>query len=175
MKKTLQIHQATAKDHQVIKEILTQTAEWLKSIGSTQWSEVLQGKDNHNTPKAIERGEVYYATLDGKVAGMFILWNQQSNWDKEMWGADNQEWMYLHRVNIMREFAGTSVAHDIVEEAKNIALEKQVKGIRLDCMAEKEYLNTFYKAAGFTFVKEIKNYDTGVERADFNLYHYLLP
>lgn len=174
MEQELQIHQATIEDNQIINELLTQTAQWLKSIGSTQWSEVLEGRDNHNTPRAIERGEVYYATLNGEVAGMFILWNNQSDWDREMWGPDNKEWMYLHRVNIMREFAGTSVAHDIVEEAKKIALKKQLKGIRLDCMAEIEYLNAFYKDAGFSFEKVIKEYDTGVEKADFNLYHYLL-
>ena len=86
MESQIVIHQATTNDVVLIQGILKQTAQWLKSIGSTQWSEILEGKDNHNTPLAIERGEVYYATMDNQVAGMFILWNKQSSWDKEMWG-----------------------------------------------------------------------------------------
>lgn len=175
MESQIVIHQATTNDVVLIQGILKQTAQWLKSIGSTQWSEILEGKDNHNTPLAIERGEVYYATMDNQVAGMFILWNKQSSWDKEMWGYDhNQEWLYLHRVNIVREYAGTSVAQQMIEEAKKVAVKKQVKGIRLDCMAEKNYLNNLYQGVGFTFVKKIIGYDTGIEEADFNLYHYLI-
>lgn len=175
MESQIVIHQATSNDASLIQGILMQTAQWLKSIGSTQWSELLEGKDNHNTPLAIERGEVYYATLDNHVAGMFILWNKQSNWDKEMWGhTPDEEWLYLHRVNIVRKYAGTAIALRMIEEAKHIAAKKQTKGIRLDCMAEKEYLNNLYQESGFSFVKRIKDHDTGIEKADFNLYHYPL-
>lgn len=169
------MHQAMGNDINLIQGILKQTAQWLKSIGSTQWSEILEGKDNHNTSLAIERGEVYYATVDNKVAGMFILWNKQSNWDKEMWGYDrNQEWLYLHRVNIVRKYAGTTVVQQMIEEAKQIAIKKQAKGIRLDCMSEKNYLNNLYQESGFSFVKKIEEYDMGMETADFNLYDYSL-
>lgn len=175
MEPQLMIHLATENDLELIKGILKQTAQWLKSIGSTQWSEILEGKDNHNTPLAIERGEVYYATVDNKIAGMFILWNKQSHWDREMWGNDTeQEWLYLHRVNIIRQYAGTTVVKQMIEAAKQIAVEKQARGIRLDCMAEKSYLNDLYQESGFSFVKRIKEYDTGVEKADFNLYNYTL-
>lgn len=175
MESQVVIHLAMKNDLVLIQGILKQTAQWLHSIGSSQWSEILEGKDNHNTPLAIERGEVYYATVDDQVTGMFILWNKQSKWDEEMWGYDrNQEWLYLHRVNIVRKYAGTSVVHQMIEEAKKIAVKKQVRGIRLDCMAEKSYLNNLYQDIGFSFVERIKNYDTGVEKVDFNLYHYLV-
>lgn len=173
MKKNIIIHQARPEEEQLVHNILRETALWLRSIGSTQWGDILKGQDNHDMSGAIVRGEVYYATVAGQPAGVFILWNTQSQWDEMLWGKE-EGWMYLHRLAIIRQYAGTELSSKLIQSAKEIAARKQMKGVRLDCMTERENLNHLYEEAFFTFVKKVSDWDTGEEKADFNLYQYTL-
>lgn len=175
MKGNIKIHQAEFKDLELVRRLLQETALWLRSIGSTQWSDILEGRDNHNILQAVKNGEVYYATIDKQPAGMFLLWASQSEWDAGLWGNEAAgEWFYLHRLMIRRQYAGTSFARRLLESAKEIAGNKQKKGIRLDCMAERDYLNYLYTQAGFVLIKNVKEWDIGNETADFNLYQYTI-
>ncbi|WP_277631023.1 GNAT family N-acetyltransferase [Atopococcus tabaci] len=165
------VHQAKEEELPIVQDILMQTAGWLKSIGSKQWNGILEGKDHHDTPAAIRRGEVYLATVQGRPAGMFVLWDRQSEWDGELWGIDeSQDYMYLHRVNIVREFAGQGVASKMLAASLEIAKDKGKKAVRLDCLASNDYLNKFYAGAGFAQVGVAKDHDAGEQTADFNLY-----
>lgn len=173
MSEELKIHQAKVEDLELIREILKESALWLRSTGSTQWSDVLEGRDNHNVPLAIQRGEVYYATIGDNPGGMFILWANQSDWDAGLWGQDsNEQWLYLHRLAIRRQFAGTELSSFLIQAAKEVSSNRRKKGIRLDCMAEKDYLNQFYLRVGFTLIQTVKEWDTGEQKTDFNLYQY---
>lgn len=173
MSEELKIHQAKEEKLELIRDILKESALWLRSTGSTQWSDILEGKDNHDVPLAIQRGEIYYATIDDNPAGMFILWENQSDWDAGLWGPDsNEQWLYLHRLAIRRQYAGTQLALFLIQAAKNVSSNRGKKGIRLDCMAEKAYLNDFYVRSGFSLTQTVKDWDIGEEKADFNLYQY---
>lgn len=167
----IRVHQAKEDELPIVQDILMQTAGWLKSIGSKQWNGILEGKDHHDTPAAIQRGEVYLATVQDKPAGMFVLWDRQSEWDRELWGMDESlDYMYLHRVNIVREFAGQGVASELLAASLEIAKSKGKKAVRLDCLAANDYLNKFYAGAGFKQVGVVKEHDAGEQTADFNLY-----
>ncbi|MGX7420309.1 GNAT family N-acetyltransferase [Carnobacterium gallinarum] len=174
MENKIKLHQAKLEELQLIEGMLTDTAKWLKSIGSKQWNGILEGKDNHNTANAIEKGEVFYCTLENKPVGMFILWQNQSEWDQELWGTEDSEaYFYLHRLNLVREFAGKGIALDMLERIKEYGKVNQKTGIRLDCLASNEPLNQMYKKANFNFLKTIYNHDAGEQISDFNLYEYL--
>ncbi len=80
MAKKMIVRQANLKDKAVIESMLKQAALWLQAKGSKQWSGILTGQDRHNPPEAIERGEVFLGTVDNQAAGMFVLWNHQSEW-----------------------------------------------------------------------------------------------
>lgn len=169
------LHQAEITDLALIEEMLYETASWLKSIGSKQWNGVLEGKDNHNTQQAIERGEVFYCTIDKEPVGMFILWSKQSEWDSQLWGIDDStDYFYLHRLNIARKFSGQGIANKILTEISTYSQEKEKNGVRLDCIASNEVLNQLYQSANFVFLKTIYNHDAGEQVADFNLYQYNL-
>lgn len=176
--KEFEIHQAVPEEKELIENILFQAATWIKSKGSKQWSGILgQGntKDNHDTLSAIKRGEVYFATIEEEPAGMFLMWDHQSEWDKTLWGNDPSEaFMYLHRLAVLRKYAGQGISQKLIESAIQIAKAKEKQAIRLDCMSEKEYLNQLYKNAGFVFAGKVEDHDAGEQIADFNLYQYQL-
>lgn len=171
----MKINVKQAKEEKVVQALLLQAAQWLQSKGSLQWKGILEGIDNHDTPSAIERGEVYIAEIKKEPVGIFILWDHQSEWDEKLWGKDKtSDWLYLHRLTIDRSFSGKGLSSDLIEAAKEIGELKNKKGIRLDCMANKTYLNQLYQRNQFELLETVYQHDAGEQVADFNLYQFNL-
>ncbi|MDT1940518.1 GNAT family N-acetyltransferase [Carnobacterium divergens] len=171
MNTQLKLNKATMNDYPLITELLIESAKWLKSKGSKQWNGILEGKDNHDTKSAIERGDVFYFTMENSPVGMCILWNKQSSWDQELWGVDKSDhFFYLHRLAINRHYSGQGIAMKILTEVEKYSKKENKKEIRLDCIADNQVLNKLYQDAGFNFYKTIYQHNAGEQIADFNLY-----
>lgn len=170
----LQERLARTEDWPRIEELLHGVVRWLQSKGSKQWSDVLGGNDAHNTKARIEQDQVYIVENEtNDLVGVFILWDEQSPWDIDLWGReDTDEYAYLHRVAISRDYSGQSLGAPVVELAKKAAKENGKKAIRLDCRANLAPLNNLYQGTGFELVKVRKDYDSGDAVQDFNLYEY---
>lgn len=144
-------------DTEDIQKLLFKTALWLKSKGSQQWSALLEGKDVHNTAQAIRNNHVFVFKNNGQLAGMVILLDSPSNWDKELWtDGENKdvgidEYLYLHRLAIDRELSGGNLGLLIMNWVKEGIVFENKKGIRLDCMANVPALNEFYKNRDFQY------------------------
>ncbi|WP_062110849.1 GNAT family N-acetyltransferase [Bacillus niameyensis] len=153
--------QAEMEDTDEIILLLRETAEWLSSKGSSQWSGLLTGDDSHDTAGAIERGDVFVCRYRDELAGMAILMRQPSEWDCRLWGekADFEDQaIYLHRLAIRRKYAKTGLGQAILQWCDSgISFEnKQI--IRLDCVADNHHLNQFYKANGYSYIGEKGGY-----------------
>ncbi|WP_239616712.1 GNAT family N-acetyltransferase [Cohnella mopanensis] len=153
------ITRAEPEDTQEIMRLLVNTAEWLLSKGSNQWNALLRGEDSHNTPESINKGEVYIFRQDPKIVGMVILLQQPNAWDLDLWGErtkDNSA-IYLHRLAINRKFAGKGVGKNIMNWVDTEAPKLGKRVIRLDCLANNEVLNGFYRSLGYEFVGKASN------------------
>ncbi|MGG1571686.1 GNAT family N-acetyltransferase [Fictibacillus sp. NRS-1165] len=156
-------YQASAEDTQEVMGLLVNTAQWLKSKGSTQWSELLEGKDVHGMARSILEGDVFiFKNKESKIAGVVMLPQKASAWDLELWGEDHQAAIYLHRLAIDRNAAGKNLGGDILNWVTNSISFSGKSVIRLDCIASNESLNRFYRGAGFTF--------RGTSESGFNIY-----
>lgn len=168
---SIEVRKAKEEDFPIVQSLLKQTAEWLQSIGSKQWSGILEGKDNHNTPEAVKRGEVYLGYIEEDPVGMFVMWDHQSAWDRELWGQDDTDgYFYLHRLNVSRSFAGKGIASQLLEKGLEEAHKAGKKAVRLDCIEKNKYLNQFYQKAGFEKIRTVEDHDAGEQIANFNLY-----
>ncbi|MBD2869046.1 GNAT family N-acetyltransferase [Paenibacillus arenilitoris] len=154
----IKVYQAREADTQAVAQLLVRTAEWLKSQGSAQWNALLRGEDSHNTPEAIKRGEVYLFMKGDMLAGMVMLMQKASAWDRQLWGEEGHESsVYLHRLNINREAAGGGLGEAIVRWADSgIAFDGKDR-IRLDCIASNPKLNELYKRCGYTYAGSASN------------------
>lgn len=171
--KDILIKEATVEDVSTIKGILYDTAVWLNKKGSTQWAGLLKGEDVHNIQKAIEKKEVFLAYNKNEVIGTFALWDKQTQWDIDLWGPEkHSNYYYLHRIAVDRNCQGKSKGSILIEGAKKNAVNNHKKGIRLDCIASNDRLNSFYLNNDFQFVKTIKDYDNGEGLQDYNLYEW---
>ncbi|MNI44624.1 Acetyltransferase (GNAT) family protein [compost metagenome] len=159
----VQAFQALTDDQHLVHELIIQTARWLQSTGSTQWSGLLHGHDNHNLPGAISRGEViaFRETDEVELAGSVILQQQPSEWDRKLWNlaeADQGTAVYLHRLVINRRNSGKGLGRDMMSWIEKGIQFAGKDRIRLDCIANNEKLNSFYQQCGYTYKGETNGF-----------------
>ncbi|BBI34214.1 GNAT family N-acetyltransferase [Cohnella abietis] len=146
------VKQAEPEDTQAIMRLLVNTAEWLLSKGSSQWNALLRGEDSHNTPEAIEQGEVFIFKQDTQLVGMFMLQKEQSKWDRELWGEEtDKSSVYLHRLAINRKFAGKGIGKQMMLWVNSGIPYPGKNTIKLDCASNNTILNAFYRELGYDF------------------------
>lgn len=154
---------ATLGDADEAQQLMVETARWLHSKGSTQWGGLLKGQDDHNLSAAIERREViiFKDVQSGELAGMVILQQQPSEWDRNLWGLGQDDpgtSVYLHRLVVSRKYGGTGLGENILAWAESGVTYKGKDRIRLDCIAHNEVLNRFYQQCGYTYKGEVKGF-----------------
>ncbi|SEG67387.1 N-acetyltransferase [Paenibacillus sp. UNC499MF] len=161
---------AGMEEYPEIERLMVDTAKWLRSKGSTQWSGLLSGSDDHDMAGALERGEVVvFKGTEGTLLACVILQQEPAEWDRNLWRLDPGETgtaVYLHRLVVERGQAGRSLGRTVMDW---IGREMSFPGkdrIRLDCIAGNETLNAFYKNCGYTYIGE---------SGGFSLYEFILP
>eukprot|EP01117_Protostelium_nocturnum_P018805 TRINITY_DN7945_c0_g1_i1.p1 TRINITY_DN7945_c0_g1~~TRINITY_DN7945_c0_g1_i1.p1 ORF type:complete len:179 (-),score=55.86 TRINITY_DN7945_c0_g1_i1:28-564(-) len=144
--------QASEKDEEEVMGLLIKTARWLKSRGSVQWNDLLEGKDKHGTAQSIKNGDVYIFKnrLNGMAVGVVVLFQNPTPWDINLWGQHEDTSIYLHRLTVDREFAGKNLGREILRWVHDGILFEGKSLVRLDCYADNINLNKLYSEEGFT-------------------------
>lgn len=155
-----QMEQATSQDTEAILALLLDTAKWFKKNGSTQWNGLLEGIDTHHTEERIQEGDVFVCREKDDVAGMVMLLRNPSEWDRKLWGdrSTDNDAIYLHRIAINRAYANEGLGAKILNWAAESNRFEGKNRIRLDCVAQNEFLNSYYKKAGYTYIDEYDGY-----------------
>lgn len=155
---------ATKKDENELAELMLEIAQWLQSLGSTQWAGILEGKDIHQTDKAISRGEVFIfrSKENNEIAGSVIMQNNASEWDISLWGEsaikNDDQAVFLHRLVVARSYAGKGVGRKIMEWAEKFIHSSDKAVIKLDCISSNAKLNQFYTSCGYQLVGETNGF-----------------
>lgn len=174
MTKEVIVRQANEKDWHQVRHLLIQVSSWLAEQGSIQWRGLLSGRDSHQTQERIEKEQVYLAeNIDKLLLGMYILYDNPSQWDSDLWGGDyRQDYYYLHRLAVNRNFNGQGISRILLDNAKESTRKTSKKALRLDCRADVEALNQLYSKNGFELVGCREDYPDGDRLTSFNLYEY---
>ncbi|MBC1332204.1 GNAT family N-acetyltransferase [Listeria booriae] len=149
---TLTMREASVSDGGSLQQLMIDTATWLKESGSTQWGDILEGKDVHQLRDRIRDGEVFVlCDADEQLAAAFILRKTASEWDAGLWRNQKQvPARYLHRLMIARKYAGQNLSLTLLDWASGESQRTGYDWLRLDCIASNQKLNTLYQVAGFT-------------------------
>lgn len=152
---------AEPNETEEIMSLLIETAEWLKSKGSTQWNGLLNGYDSHDTAHAIQQGNVFIFKKDTDIAGLVMLLSKPSKWDIQLWedrAHDTDGAVYLHRLAVGRKYASTGLGQSILNWCTHGITFTDKELMRLDCVAENDILNSFYTRNGYVYVGEKDGY-----------------
>jgi ribosomal protein S18 acetylase RimI-like enzyme len=141
----LVLRQARPADLDTVVSMLEEAARWMVRRGIEGWTP--DGFSRDRIAVLIERGEIYLAVLAGRPTGTFALqWS-----DRETWGDVPDDAGYIHGLAIRREFAGTGLGREMLVRAEQMVSRSEREYLRLDCVADNEALNEYYRRAGFAY------------------------
>lgn len=146
------IRHAKKEEIVIIREWLQETAHILQHKGVQQWRQFLQ-YENTEIIVADFMKEYLYVFVTGQdqpVASLSLC--LQEEWDHRLWN-DRKEAYYIHRLVVSKRGKGLHIGSQLIEWAKQKAREEG-RLLRLDCIANNEFLRMFYDRQGLSFVRE---------------------
>ena len=145
MYQRLEVREASTVDLDAIMSMLEEAARWMVRRGIEGWTPGALSRTR--IAELIEAGEMYLAVLEGQPVGTFALqWE-----DRETWGQVPDDACYVHGLAIRREFAGMGLGRGILRRAEQMVVRAGRQYLRLDCVADNEALNHYYRRAGFGY------------------------
>jgi ribosomal protein S18 acetylase RimI-like enzyme len=132
---------ATAADADVILDILRSASGARAAPGRATW-----GSEFPDVIEDLPGGLVHLATLGGLPAGAFVLrWS-----DENVWGPDDGDAGYLHRLATRPEVAGQGLGARLIATADDLIRDCGRDWLRLDCDRDNQRLRDYYESLGFS-------------------------
>ncbi|WP_410537484.1 GNAT family N-acetyltransferase [Streptomyces sp. KL2] len=132
-----------------VESLLRGASSWLASRGIDQWQ---YPPHRDRIVAALEQGVCFLAFEDGEPIATIQV---DDFADPEFWSPDDEPGaaLYVHRMAVSREAAGTGVGGKLLEWAADRAAVQGKRWLRLDAWKDNEGLHQYYKAVGFTLVR----------------------
>jgi GNAT superfamily N-acetyltransferase len=150
--------EATDENLQVVLRLIDEAAQWLHTKDTDQWA--------RPWPDPISRNERVWRGLQGKktwfvqdeaqntLATVTIATHANHDvWPASAWGGEsprNSDAVYVHRLIVAREQAGTGLGSDLFDWAgQRAARQYGAKWIRIDVWTSNSDLHKYYESRGF--------------------------
>lgn len=152
--------QCTLEDVQQLARIRREIEESLAAEGIEQWPVGSMGAEQ--IEQLIRDGE-WWAIRDGDDIAVAV---RLLDSDPLLW-PDNRKALYLHSLMVNPEYGGRGLARDLFEILIDVARERGLKQIRLDCVPR---LLPFYEKLGFIRTGFWHTWNTSETEVSYLLY-----
>lgn len=144
------VKQANECDIPIIEEILLDAVNWMSKSGlQNQWNE--SNVKWSNLSKSYKISDFYVSYQNGLPTACIAL----TDYDPTYWpNIAKGESLYLHKVAVKRIFAGKGFAKELIDFTKNLAINRSINTIRLNCNKHRSKLRAVYEKEGFICVGE---------------------
>lgn len=126
-----------------------QAMAYQKKVFNKHWL----GFERDRVAKEIEEGRQFKVMVDGDVAAVFVITNDDPLIWKEL---DKDRAVYLHRIVTHPDHRGKGIVPMIIAWAKGFCREHHRDFIRLDTWLDNTKLVAYYGSCGFSFVRNAK-------------------
>jgi len=134
-------------------DLMEEVAEWLEGRGIQQWRAGNFRRSVDYYSGSIQKQEVHLAFIRDQLAGTLrILLREPIVWPEVAVG----DGVYVHSLAVRRLWAGLGLGLRMLEWAGKQAVLMGGNYVRLDCMADNEFLPLYYERAGFRERGEIE-------------------
>lgn len=145
----LRVKRAPPKETERVVEILEEATQWVYEIGQSVWRpgqfRDTAGPMRLALDKSIEQGHVYLGFVGDESAGTFILQPD----DPIFWPDAPDDALYIHKLAVLRRFAGRGVGRELIAWADGQAVRAGKEFLRLDTPTENPVLRRYYEEMGF--------------------------
>ncbi|OWR32744.1 GNAT family N-acetyltransferase [Saccharibacillus sp. O23] len=145
----LRIREAKREEAELLANLMREAAQVMVDNGVEQWKPEMFNAQT--VLSYFDTRRVFLLTAEDRPAGLFTL--QES--DPAYWAdADDDRYLYLHRLTVRPEYRGLDYGGFMLRFAEKEAARRGKLGLRLDCVAHLPSLNAYYVRGGFRFVAE---------------------
>lgn len=142
----LRIVPAQSEDLAQYIDLMEEVAEWLEERGIKQWQVGNFRRSIDYYTGSIQKQEVYLAFIQDHLAGTLrILLRELTVWPD----VADEDGVYVHSLAVRRQWAGHGLGMRMLEWAEKQAALMGRRHVRLDCVANNEFLPLYYERAGF--------------------------
>lgn len=140
---------------------------WVKDVYPTrETAEIGIGKNN-----------LFILKVNNEIAGTIILNHEpEHGYDTAKWQIDakEDEFFVIHTLAIHPKFLGQGIGFQLLQFAKEYAIQNKMKSIRLDVTVKNEPAIALYQKCGYQYIDTV---DLGLNRPDlkwFKLFELVL-
>lgn len=145
------IRKAVPDDAPRMLELWKRLGEWLRERGIDMWRPERFSLDEIQAFFK-DGADLYLAEMDGSLAGTYvIMWSDPSIWGE----SDSTAAGYIHRLAVDRRYRGRGIGSRLLRDAEDRIRQNGKTVARLDCMADNERLNRYYRDHGYQFVRRV--------------------
>lgn len=139
----LVVRMAEPDDVEPVLDLLAEAGHWVRAVtGISQWPKRFPRQFMIDL---VDRGVLYVAHDDRVLAATLCL-----QWaDPTFWPDADDNAVYVHRLAVMRFYAGRGIGERLLDWAAERAVEAGRAFVRVDCMTENAGLRRYYESLGF--------------------------
>lgn len=148
----IQVINSQISDIETIFQFYDMAIAHQKKVFNKHW----QGFSRSLVETEIAENRQYKILVNGEVACIFAVTFE----DKLIWGDQDVDSIYIHRIVTHPEFRGYSFVKEIIKWAKAFAPLNGIEYIRMDTWADNEKLLAYYTGCGFDYVGVVTMQET---------------
>lgn len=142
----LRIISARSEDLERYLDFLEGVADWLAERGIRQWRQGSFRLSADHYADSISRGEVQLAFIGDELVGTFrLLLREPIVWPDIV----EDDSVYVFNLAVKRTRADQQLGRRLLAWAADRAARLGRRWVRLDCMADNDFLHGYYTRAGF--------------------------
>jgi GNAT superfamily N-acetyltransferase len=157
----VKIRKAVSDDLSTILRWRTEAADWLRRLGSDQWSDSGLSRDAFidRVTDSIRTGETWIAEDDdGTPLGTIAV---DLNPDPGLWSEEELEVAFvIHRMITDRSAVGRGVGAHLLDHAEYLARRAGRRMLVLDAWSSNRGLHAYYESQGFRQVRTVSDHYT---------------
>lgn len=159
----LKVEPAQPADAEAVEALLDAAAVWQQSRGFDQWR---PGQFGEEVRQTIAGGYLFVARREGAIVGCFMFDTQQPAW-MGRWLVEQgrvAHGAHVARLAVSRELSGERLGVELLTAACELAAERGLAYLRLDCPSENLRLRRYYLDAGFVHYGDVSTPGPNGER-----------
>jgi len=147
------IRLATVADIVKIMEMVAEVVPVMRASGNFQWGDDYPNPDVFN--QDIEKQQLWIVEIEDVIAGVTAITTDQDPEYADAGWDITEEAIVTHRLAVHPGFQGKGIAKALMNQAEQVALNRNIKILRVDTNSENKATQALFPKLGYTFSGEI--------------------
>jgi ribosomal protein S18 acetylase RimI-like enzyme len=149
----MQIRLAVNEDVAALMTLLRRVVPLMRAAGNLQWDDAYPNAGVFE--RDIELGQLWVAEIDGVIAGVAALTSDQEPEYAQVGWDITEPAVVVHRLAVDPAFRGAGVAGALMRKAEEVAVEREIRVLRVDTNTLNEATQRLFPKLGYALAGEI--------------------